>query len=536
AVGGRLEELEDRSVPAGFAPGSVQGQDGWSGGTGPVDPSVDQGVDQSGALAHTGSGSLHISNDTQLGNHNGAFGGWVFSPGLPVTAGQPSSGAGGDVFTATLWVKAGSTTADGSNLEIDLGTADGTDRNTFLAVTNVADAAGGLEIRMAEPDGATGDFFDTQIVATNLSRTAWHRIDITATFQDGTANDVFQASLDGTPLINTTPGSPNAGTPNWGTFEGYRDGNAFPYALSNRLFFRSGSAPSGFGAFSDTSAQGFYIDDVSYQVSTQAAPNTPLAYYAATFETQPSTTYVDDDFAGMAPGTPIPDADPLTPGDQPAVFGVDAFATIQAGVTAVAAGGTVRVAPGTYQENVTVGKPLTLLGANAGVAGAGARGAESDVITSGNQTAVFTVSSSNVTIDGFTIDGDDPLVTGTPLASGDDANALYGVRPTGAFSNLAVQNDIITHVFIGFRGDAGNAPVSGNVITRNWFDSVGNFDFGYAVSLRTGFYADVTDNEMTRVWTGVHLNDFHTAGPAAWTVSGNDIRSYAGGVLYWLQY
>ena len=42
---------------------------------------------------------------------------------------------------------------------------------------------------------------------------------------------------------------------------------------------------------------------------------------------------------------------------------------------------------------------------------------------------------------------------------------------------------------------------------------------------------------MTRVWTGVHLNNFSLAGgPATWTISANNIQSYAGGILYWLEY
>jgi pectin methylesterase-like acyl-CoA thioesterase len=45
---------------------------------------------------------------------------------------------------------------------------------------------------------------------------------------------------------------------------------------------------------------------------------------------------------------------------------VDAFATIQAGINALAEGGTVNVAAGTYTENVTVNKQLTLDGAGSG--------------------------------------------------------------------------------------------------------------------------------------------------------------------------
>ncbi len=195
----------------------------------------------------------------------------------------------------------------------------------------------------------------------------------------------------------------------------------------------------------------------------------------------------------------------------------------------------IEVSTGTFTENITINKQLTLLGANSGFAGSDGvdRTAETTIQTVGNQNAVATIASGSVIIDGFTIDGNDPSVVGGTLASGDDANVFYGVLSAGAFSNLTVKNNIVTHASIGFRGDGA---ASGNLITQNWFDSIGNYDFGYAVTLRTNFYADVTDNLMTRVWTGVHTNNFSQAGPATWTVSGNTIHSYAAGIWDNLQY
>ena len=182
---------------------SIEGQEGWSGGTIPVSASIDQAVDQSGVNQRTGTGAWRISNNTSLGNYNGNFAGWVFGPGLPVSAGQPSSGAVADQFTATLWFRSASAAADGSNIEIDLGTVPGDDRNTFLALTNRADGAdGGLQLRAGEPDGATGNFRPTAIIATGITRSVWHRLDIVAKFLDGPANDTVEYALDGVPLAN----------------------------------------------------------------------------------------------------------------------------------------------------------------------------------------------------------------------------------------------------------------------------------------------------------------------------------------------
>ena len=44
-----IHNLEDRFCSAGFATGSIQGQDGWSGGNVRIPAQVDQGVNQSEA-------------------------------------------------------------------------------------------------------------------------------------------------------------------------------------------------------------------------------------------------------------------------------------------------------------------------------------------------------------------------------------------------------------------------------------------------------------------------------------------------------
>ncbi len=74
----------------------------------------------------------------------------------------------------------------------------------------------------------------------------------------------------------------------------------------------------------------------------------------------PTVAYVSPSFAGDNPGQSIADADFGTAGNQPALFGVNAFATIGAALTAITSSGQVIVNAGTYPEAVGVSATQTL--------------------------------------------------------------------------------------------------------------------------------------------------------------------------------
>lgn len=78
--------------------------------------------------------------------------------------------------------------------------------------------------------------------------------------------------------------------------------------------------------------------------------------YVIDLEAKVSEVWVDDGWAGSAPGVEVAAGK---------FFGYNAFATIQDGVNNVS-GSTVHVEPGTYAENVIIDKSLTLDGAGAG--------------------------------------------------------------------------------------------------------------------------------------------------------------------------
>lgn len=133
------------------------------------------------------------------------------------------------------------------------------------------------------------------------------------------------------------------------------------------------------------------------------------------------------------------------------------FATIGAAVTAAAAGDTINVAAGTYNEQVNLTKAnLILRGAQAGVTACARPGDVNEtVITHVN--GPLQINADNVTVDGFTLQG---------------ANSGFtaGLYAAGNFSGFRVLNNLIQNNVIGlFLNSNGVNPtlVKGNRIRNN---------------------------------------------------------------------
>jgi parallel beta-helix repeat protein len=144
----------------------------------------------------------------------------------------------------------------------------------------------------------------------------------------------------------------------------------------------------------------------------------------------PPVVYVDDDDATCGGNSPC-------------------FNKIQDAITAVASGGTVNVAAGTYNENIDVNKQVTIIGA----------GAADTIVTANNSMDhVFEVTADGVNISGFTVKGVDRY-----------ANYKAGIYLNNV-KNCSISNNNATENSYGIHLDwSNNNTLTDNTASNNSF-------------------------------------------------------------------
>lgn len=252
-----------------------------------------------------------------------------------------------------------------------------------------------------------------------------------------------------------------------------------------------------------------------------------------------TTLYVDDD--GMASAG----------GCDTAVTGVS---TIQAAVDASAAGNTIQVCPGTYPQNVTVNKPLTILGPNANIdPNTGTRVPEAILLTTvsnpvnnncdfNTDSNIVTITAENAVVRGFTFDGDNPTLTSTFNFNGANIDAYAGIyeqnvaNPNADLSYNIVKNTGEFGIIIGSNDTA--SPRTNSTISHNRLDNVIGLCYGEAIRIGENAYANVTDNTVTRSFNGVTIENFNnspTTRPTS-TIGTNQIQAYGYAIYHNLHY
>ncbi len=186
------------------------------------------------------------------------------------------------------------------------------------------------------------------------------------------------------------------------------------------------------------------------------------------------------------------------------------FCSIQAAIDAPATlnGHTLVVSAGTYAENITINKDLTINGPNAGIAGNGARGAEA-IISDGK---VSIMGSNTVVFDGFKIYQTN---TTTPVSLGGGAIAT-------------IQNNIIERMgaITGspIRGIETSAGAGAKIIANNLFTGDGSNLYSGHKTWNSGMYVNaagstvsITGNVFQNCRTAINLDDMS----AGISLSGN---------------
>ncbi|HYG47042.1 MAG TPA: M10 family metallopeptidase C-terminal domain-containing protein [Allosphingosinicella sp.] len=206
---------------------------------------------------------------------------------------------------------------------------------------------------------------------------------------------------------------------------------------------------------------------------------------------------------------------------------VGTFGTIQAAIDAASDDYTIRVAAGTYDEDLTIDVGVTILGAGAGEAVAGRDSAggtgETNIVGHAHVTA-----SDNVTLDGLRF-----LNDGTTTGGGSANPALQFLTGGGATGHL-VTNSIFWSTVVGGANGVDDRAISTVAIADGLISITGNLISGAAqgqfanASWGRGIWFDgggvdlvVTGNTIEWSRTGLNLD---MSGDSTATVSNNSFR------------
>ena len=269
-------------------------------------------------------------------------------------------------------------------------------------------------------------------------------------------------TVDGT-FVTTGPRSPEKGTPLaagiMGTFTG---GENYTIPSSEVLSPDYSTSTPKSVTLPDSSVAGFswWVNNVFPSIATSSGADYTNTY-SLTYVTPHDGTWTDaDSVSGGDTGDigPVVDTNTGT-----------GYSTIQEAVNAASPGDTIAVSAGTYPETVSIAKPLTLDGAQAGVDARGRSGSESVV------DGTITIATSSVAVDGFSLD--DPV--------GGDLITI------GQSSDVTVKNNIIDNKGYVATFSGNNITFTQNAVTND------NPTSGIEANSDPGSTYNVSDNSFT---------------------------------------
>ena len=182
--------------------------------------------------------------------------------------------------------------------------------------------------------------------------------------------------------------------------------------------------------------------------------------------------------------------------------------TIGQAVTAACAGDTVLVGAGSFAENVVIDKPLAILGLGDRTilmpATSSPNPCSDSSLCGGAASSVVLVQASDVTIEGITVDGDNPALTSGVVVRGADVDARNGIITSvdARFDRLTVRRVTVRNVYL--RGidaaSGGTFRIERCSVSNLSSDTQANAIFN------TGGAGSISDNVVTDSVTGIASN------------------------------
>ncbi len=228
---------------------------------------------------------------------------------------------------------------------------------------------------------------------------------------------------------------------------------------------------------------------------------------------------------------------------------------IQDAINAASPGDTIAIGSGVYAENVVVDKPLTLQRATVGshptiVPSVSMPNCAGGSLCGGAASNIILVQADDVTIDGLTLDGDNPDLSGLP-AGGADIDARNGIITNnllGVYANLTVTNVTARNLYLrGIYVFGGTFDFHNNTVANVQADpaSIAMFNFGGAGVMADNVVSDAGDaissnhsrgvkflrNLVVRSSSGVHTDNAGDGGGTPDLIQGNTVRNCTPGAF-----